>query len=453
MTERRTDAVEPESTDRLAKSCSAAKGSADSFCMRAGHGIFLIALALLVFGVVMVNSAGLSVRPDPGLVTSGAISEATYAARSTAYRPISFESVVLGRTTILALLSLVAMGIGSRMPVERLLTLRGILSPVPWLILAMIGLLLLVHVPGIGREANNSSRWIGTRTYGFQPSEFAKWAMVVVMAWHCTRRSGVMGSLLHGFLPALGLVGVVCALIALEDLGTAVLIFTVCVLLLVAGGAKWWHAGLLVPVGAVAAAGAIVASPYRVNRLLAWRNPFQDPQGIGYHIIQSMSAIAGGGLFGRGLGNSVQKFGYLPEDTTDFIYAIICEELGIVGAFAVLVLYAGLLYFGLRVITRVRTNADGSVESAVSPFSQLVGLGILLTIGLQALINVAVVTGIAPTKGIALPLLSSGGSGWVLTGFSLGLLLAIERTSFARERGEPEPAPVRTSEGLYLPVT
>ncbi|MBL9121064.1 MAG: FtsW/RodA/SpoVE family cell cycle protein [Phycisphaerae bacterium] len=424
----------------------------DAFGMRAGHGIFLIALILLVFGVVMVNSAGLTVKPDPGLVTSGAMTQTQFEKLSAAYRPISMDNVLFGRTTVLAGIAILAMFIGSRVPVERLYQLRGLFSPVPWLLVAMVAMLLLVHVPGIGRSANNSARWIGSPQYGFQPSEMAKWGMLFVVAWHCCRRGGVMKSFLHGFVPPLIAIAVVCALIANEDLGTAVLIFTVSVFMLVAGGARWWHAGMLLPLGAIAAWGAIVASPYRMNRLLAWRNPFEEPQGIGYHIIQSMSAISGGGLFGRGLGNSMQKFGYLPEDTTDFIYAIICEELGVVGGLAVLLLYAGLLYLGLRVINRMRTGADGLAEPSVPHFSQLFGLGILLTIGLQALINITVVTGLAPTKGIALPLLSSGGSGWVLTAFSLGLLLSIERHSLRREAGVVETPPLNERAPLLLPA-
>jgi cell division protein FtsW len=425
---------------------------ADPFLMRPGHGIVLIALILLVFGVVMVNSAGLTVKPDASLLASGAITQAQFDRWERSYRPISMESVLLGRTTILAGLALLAMFIGSRVPVERLYRLRGFASPVPWLLIAMVVLLLLVHVPGIGRSANNSARWIGSPQYGFQPSELAKWAMLFVVAWHCCRRGGVLTNFLHGFVPPMLAIGVICALIANEDLGTAVLIFAVCTFMLLAAGVRWWHAGLLIPAGLVAAWGLILVSPYRMNRLLAWRNPFEDPQGIGYHIIQSMSAISGGGLLGRGLGNSMQKFGYLPEDTTDFIYAIICEELGLVGALSVLLLYAGLIYCGLRIINRTRVAADGAVESMVPRFSQLFGLGILLTIGMQALINVTVVTGIAPTKGIALPLLSSGGSGWVLTAFSLGLLLAIERQTRAMEQGVVEAPPLNERAPLLLPA-
>ena len=163
-------------------------------------------------------------------------------------------------------------------------------------------------------------------------------------------------------------------------------------------------------------AAATVSSPYRLDRWRAWVDPYQDPQGIGYHVIQSMTTVAGGGLAGRGLGNGVQKFGYLPEDTTDFIFAVICEEMGLVGATVVVSLFGGLLLCGWSIIRRCD-----------DPFRRLLGLGILLTLGLQALINLAVVTGLAPTKGIALPLVSAGGTGWVLTAFSLGLLVSMGR--------------------------
>jgi cell division protein FtsW len=400
--------------------------------LRMSHGVVLCALTLLVIGVVMVNSAGLSVPPDPALVQSGAITEAQFEKMQASYRPISFEQVFFGRTTILAGLSLLAMFIASRIDVEWLYRLRGALSPVPWILGLSVVTLLLVHVPGIGREVNNSSRWIGPPSYGFQPSELAKWGMLLVAAWFCVRYENRIRSFRRGFLPAFAVLVVICGLIGKEDLGTAVLVFASCALVLVIGGLRLAHVALLVPVGLLLSAAAIVTSPYRVNRLLAWRDPWQEPEGIGYHVIQSMSAIAGGGLTGRGLGNSLQKFGYLPEDTTDFIYAIICEEQGIMGSVLVVSLYAGLLLFGLAIVTRGSKRPEA--DQIVPPFSRLVGIGVLLTIGLQALINLLVVTGLAPTKGIALPLLSSGGTGWVMIGFSLGLVLSIERSAMRRER-------------------
>jgi len=363
--------------------------------LRAGHGLMLCAIALLVFGVVMVNSAGLAVRTD---------------------EPVTFATLLVSRTTALAGLAILAMLIGSVVPVRRLFLARGLASPIPWLIVLTIGLLLAVYVPGVGREVNGARRWITMAGINFQPSELAKWTLIVILAWHATRRAGSVGDLIHGFTPAMILVGVICALIVTEDLGTAALIAAVSVALLIAAGSRIWHAALLMPVGAVGFLAALLASPYRVDRIKAFVNPFDDPQGIGYHVIQSMSAVHSGGLAGRGLGNAVHKFGYLPEDTTDFIFAIICEELGLAGAIGVITIYVIVLLCGLAVWRKV-----------AHPFERLVCLGVMLMIGMQAVINIAVVTGAAPTKGIALPLLSAGGSGWVLTSFCIGLLVSIDR--------------------------
>lgn len=368
--------------------------------MRPGHGLVLIVFALLTLGVVMVNSAGLTVDPQ---------------------RAIDLKQVLLGRPTVLALVALLMLLIGSRVPLHRLYEARGFASPVPWIVIGSLALLVAVHVPGIGREVNGARRWITLGPIGFQPSEVAKWTLIVVLAWYAAKRASLMGKLWRGFVPPMLLVGVVCALIVTEDLGTAVLIAMVAVIVLVAGGAKLWHVGLLFPPAVVAVGAALLASPYRLDRLRAFLDPYQDPQGIGYHMIQSMAAVAGGGLAGRGLGNGVQKFGYLPEDTTDFIFAVICEELGLIGAVVVISLYVGILLCGLTIIRR-----------AGDSFSRLLGLGILATIGLQALINMAVVTGLAPTKGIALPLLSSGGTGWALTALCVGLLVSMDRTSAAQ---------------------
>ena len=411
--------------------------------LRMSHGVILSMLALLVIGIVMVNSAGLDVPPDEALVKSGALSREAYDRAVARYQPIEFETVFFGRTTILAAIALLMVWVGSRFDVERFITARGARSWIPWILGGIVVTLALTQVPGIGREVNGSARWIGPAALGFQPSEFAKWGMLIVVSWFCVRHADRLQSFKRGFLPALGLLAFICALIGKEDLGTAVLVFASCTLVLLIGGLRWTYVAMLIPLGALLALVAIFTSPYRVNRLLAWRDPWQDPEGIGYHIIQSMSAIAGGGLTGRGLGNSLQKFGYLPEDTTDFIFAIICEEQGIVGALLVVSLYAGLLLFGLAIVTRGSNRPEA--DRIVPPFSRLVGIGVLLTIGLQALINLLVVTGLAPTKGIALPLLSSGGSGWVMIGFSLGLVLSIERSAMRRERElgitEEEQAP------------
>jgi len=171
---------------------------------------------------------------------------------------------------------------------------------------------------------------------------------------------------------------------------------------------------------------AIVQEPYRLQRLTAFLDPWADMKGAGYHPIQSMLALAHGNVTGTGLGQGVQKFGYLPEDTTDFIFAVICEEMGFAGAALVIALYLTILWTGLGILRDCR-----------DVFGRLVALGVMLTLGIQAAINLAVVTVMLPTKGIALPLVSAGGTGWVLTAFSLGLLAALDNANaLERETGD-----------------
>ena len=210
------------------------------------------------------------------------------------------------------------------------------------------------------------------------------------------------------------------------------LVFASGAALLMIGGMRWWYVMGLVPIGMVGAVVAVKLEPYRMARLTSYMDPWADPQGAGYHTIQSLSAIAGGGFWGRGIGNSLQKFGYLPEDTTDFIFCIICEELGVIGAMLVVMLFATLLLCGLAIVMRGARHA--SADAVVPPFSRLFGTGVLFTVGLQVLINLLVVTGLAPTKGIALPFISSGGSGWVMSGLAIGLLISIERSAIEREQ-------------------
>ena len=400
--------------------------------LRMSHGVILSMLALLVIGIVMVNSAGLDVPPDEALVKSGAISREAYDRAVARYQPIEFETVFFGRTTILAAMALLMVWVGSRFDVERFITARGARSWIPWILGGIVVTLALTQVPGIGREVNGSARWIGPAALGFQPSEFAKWGMLIVVSWFCVRHADRLQSFKRGFLPALGLLAFICALIGKEDLGTAVLVFASGSALLMIGGMRWWYVMGLVPIGLIGAVVAVKLEPYRMARLTSYMDPWADPQGAGYHTIQSLSAIAGGGFWGRGIGNSLQKFGYLPEDTTDFVFAIICEELGVMGAVFVIALFATLLLCGLSIVMRGARLREA--DAIVPPFSRLLGTGILLTIGMQVLINLLVVTALAPTKGIALPFISSGGSGWVTTGLAIGLLISIERSAIRRER-------------------
>lgn len=403
--------------------------------LRSSHLVALTAIALLMIGVVMVNSATMAVTPlaaDATVATSGT----------------SITSVLFGRTTIYMLIAVTGMLICWRLPVRQMARrVQAVSIPAQQMQqgffsteFKMLGLaaaffvvlLGLAYVPGLQRVVNGSPRWIQLPIPGLgdalsvQPSEIVKWGMVILLAWFATRRAEVMHRFLPGLMPALIVLGAVCVAVVTADLGTGFLIFCAGCILLIAAGARIWHFLAFIPLGAMALLAAIMMSPYRVARITAFLDPYADPKGTGYHMIQSMLAVMNGEGFGRGLGFGIQKFGYLPEDQTDFIFAIICEELGIGGAFVVASLFGALIWFGIGI---VRREKDG--------FLQLVALGIITTIAIQALINLAVVTGLGPTKGIALPLISNGGTGWLLTSMSLGLLMAIDRTQ-DQPLAEPE---------------
>jgi len=382
--------------------------------LRPGQVIALCVFALLTIGVVMVNSAGMAVAPVDSSLDS--------------VPSVSTRSILLSRSTVYMGLAILAMGVGSMLPVRRAAAVlaggrdgREGLAPLMVGAGALVVVCALVYVPGLSREVNGSSRWLRLPGLGtelsLQPSELAKWGLVVVIAWYGAARARVIHEFWAGLVPALLAVGAVAGFIIVEDLGTGTLIAAVACLMLLAAGARVWHFAMFVPLAVLGLVGAILTSPYRVKRILAFIDPYADPQGIGYHAIQSLVAIAGGKGFGRGLGHGLQKFNYLPEDTTDFIFAIICEELGIAGAAVVIGLFGALLWAGFVVMRR---ESDAMLR--------LVALGVVGTVALQAIINLAVVTALAPTKGIALPLLSSGGTGWILTAFSMGLLVAIDRT-------------------------
>jgi len=372
---------------------------------RAADVLITAAFALLCLGVLFVNSAGMSVAvPGPDGTLPAAV---------------TFQTIVLSRSTLYMVLALLALGVTSFLPIGRLGKSAKSIAWIPFLWPVAILLLLTVYVPGLGHEANGSHRWI-TLPAGltFQPSEVAKWASVLVLAWYAQTYGDRLSVFFRGLLPALVLLGTLTVLVTLEDLGTGVLIVTSGTIVLLAAGARIWHFIMLAPIGILGVLAALVASPYRLERLRAFLDPFADPDGTGYHIIQSLVAIANGKGFGRGLGFGLQKFGYLPEDRTDFLFAVVCEELGVAGAAIVLALYATLIVAAVAILCRQH-----------DPFRKLLALGIVTTIAVQALMNLMVVTGLAPTKGIALPLMSSGGTGWILTAAALGLLVAMDRAS------------------------
>lgn len=392
--------------------------------LRPGHVIWLCALALLTIGVLMVNSAGMSVNSTSS---------------------VTFTSIVLSKSTVYMVLALMAMTAASLLPISawlnRLQTTSGpgfgtssggwSARPLWFGALALLGILALVYVPGLGKSVNGSHRWLSLPIPGMdqrmQPSEIAKWGLVLLIAWYAAVMGPRLASFKHGLLPALVAIGLVAGVIIKEDLGTGALVLLVATLLLMLAGARLWHFAMFVPIPVAGLALAVLTSEYRMKRIQTFLDPYLDPQGSGYHMIQSMTAIANGEVFGRGLGHGLQKFGYLPEDQTDFIFAIICEELGLLGAGVVICLYIFMLWAGYQVLRRQQTL-----------ILKLVAFGVIATVGFQAIVNIAVVTAMGPTKGIALPLLSSGGTGWILTAACLGLIISMDRVT----ADEAEPVPM-----------
>ena len=403
--------------------------------MRSGLALALLVVALFTIGVVMVNSASLELRLDPSLAM-----DVEPDGTATGFS-VTFERVLLGKYIKLALVAMAALALAAFLPVERIRKGRGFASPIPWIAIMVVGALLLTFVPGIGVTQNGAARWVKLGPIGFQPSEIAKWCMPLLIAWYVCRQNVDVRRFGTGLLPPLVFAAVVCGLVAIEDLGTGVLIMLVVLGVLLAAGVRVWQVACLVPLGGLAFAGLVLAEPYRVRRIVSFWEPYADPGDSGYHLVQSLSAIAGGGPMGRGLGHSLQKFGYLPEINSDFIFALICEELGIFGAALVVSIFMGILLFGLSIVLG-RSVPNAEIKSTDTPlvprFSQLVGLGVLLTFGLQAFINIAVVSGWAPTKGIALPLVSHGGTGWILTSAALGLVVSIDRSAWRRARERTE---------------
>jgi len=286
----------------------------------------------------------------------------------------------------------------------------------PALYLAII-LLVLVKIPGIGRTVNGADRWIGLGPLSVQPSEVIKLAMVLVMAHYLALDPLKIKSFRFGLVPILGLLGVVAGLIMLQpDLGTTLVIAGTTFFMLIAVGARVSHLVALGGVGVALVVAAIAAAPYRMRRILAFLDPWADPSGKGYQTIQALLALGPGGLFGLGLGQSKQKFLYLPENHTDFIFAMIGEELGFVGTSFVVLLFFVFVWRGFRV-----------GMGAIDLFSGLLAVGLTSMVGIQAMINMGVVSGILPVTGITLPFLSYGGTSLVFTMLGVGILLNISR--------------------------
>lgn len=292
------------------------------------------------------------------------------------------------------------------------------------IIVLCVVLLLLVFVPPLGREAGGARRWFKLWNLGFQPSELAKLGLIVYMADFLSRKDHSINNVLRTLLPLLMVSGLVIGLILLQpDLGTAVVIASFTMILLFVAGIKWSYLLGLFGVSMPVLYLLICRVPYRWRRIKIFLDPWQDPKGTGFQMIQSFLALGSGGIFGVGLGMSRQKLFYLPEAHTDFIFSIIGEELGLIGTLSITVLFVIFVWQGMRIVFKT-----------VDAFGKFLSLGVVTMMALEILINIGVTIGALPTKGLPLPFISYGGSALFFHMAAVGLLLNIARDDLGTRR-------------------
>lgn len=279
-------------------------------------------------------------------------------------------------------------------------------------------LLFLVFIPGLGHSAGGARRWIGFSFFTFQPVEYAKLAICLYLSDYLTRKMKLMVAGDYTVLvpPIAVLLFMLSLVIAQPDLGSTIFILMIAGILFILAGIRFRYVAMAVIPVIFAIVILIIKAPYRMNRIAAYLNPWKDPRGTGFQIIQSFLAFSSGGIKGVGLGQSAQKLFYLPQSYTDFIFSIISEELGLIGALFVLSLYGCFFVMGVRIANKTH-----------DPFYRLLAYSLVLVITLQALINILVTTGLVPTKGLPLPFVSYGGTSLIFNMIAVGLLLAIDR--------------------------
>ncbi len=354
----------------------------------------LLTLVLLTVGVVMVLSASFArAYYDPTNETGG---NATY---------------YFVRQALFAMCGVGVMFVCSRFPMGFYRHISRIVM------LVSIALLVLVLVPGIGEKVNGSRRWINLGFTTFQPSEVAKIGIIMYFSFLiCTLKEKVT-DLREGLLRFIVTLGIVCALLVLEPhMSGIIIILAIGLVMLFLGGLpmRWFVIGGLSGASLLGIGYALF--PYVRERFFAWLNPFADMSGDGYQIVQSLYSIGSGGLLGLGLGNSRQKYLYLPEEHNDFIFSVVCEELGFIGAMLILTLFALLIIRGYWLSMHARDR-----------YSALVGAGITTHLAMQVILNVAVCTNSIPCTGISLPLFSYGGTALLLQMAELGIILSLSR--------------------------
>lgn len=287
----------------------------------------------------------------------------------------------------------------------------------PALIFSLL-LLVLVLIPGIGREISGARRWFRFKFISFQPSELAILAIIIYLADFIHRKGDMIKTLWRGFVPQMLVLGLTVLLILMQpDLGTALAIVVVVFIILFVAGVRPSYLLSLILASLPLLYILIFSVPYRRMRITAFLNPWLDPKGSGFQIIQSQISLGSGGIFGVGLGHSKQKLFYLPAAHTDFIFSIIGEELGLIGTIAVIALFIIFIQQGLKI-----------VKNAPDKFGYFLSLGLVSMISLKAIVNIGVCCGIFPTKGLPLPFISYGGSSFIFDMVSVGILMNIART-------------------------
>ncbi|HEY6200007.1 MAG TPA: putative lipid II flippase FtsW [Candidatus Binatia bacterium] len=351
--------------------------------------IFFTVAALLAVGITMVLSTSY-------LYAQERFGDGTYFFR---------------KQLIAAGIGFVGLLIAAAMPVE---VYRKLAYP---LMAAVLLVLVFLLIPGIGAVRGGARRWVVLGGFAFQPAELAKLSLLLYLARSLAKKTDKMASFTLGVLPHLVVGGLFIGLIVLEpDLGTAVTLGLLLILMLFIAGAKLSHLVYLGLAALPVVAVAIMGAEYRLRRMMTFLDPWRDASKSGFQIIQSYIAFGSGQLLGRGLGESRQKMFYLPEAHTDFIFSVIGEEMGLLGAFGVLALFAVIIVRGLRLTSRIE-----------EPFSQYLAFGLTTLLGLQALIHMSVVMGLLPTKGLVLPFISYGGSAMMVNLIEAGMLLGLSR--------------------------
>ena len=380
-------------------------------------GLLFAVLTLLAIGILMVYSAS-------GVRALDALNNPQY---------------YLLLQSAWGLLGLVGLALAARIDYHRY---RAVALP---LLVLVVALLVAVLLPGIGSRGGGAVRWLRlVGPVGVQPAEPAKLALVLYLAaWLSTRRAALTQGRLG--LAFLLVVGAVAALVAVEpDLGTAVVLVATALTMYFLAGARLIEFAAIGVLASVTLASLALAAPYRVARLFSFLDPWSDAAGLGFHTIQAIYALALGGPFGEGLGAGREKFGFLPAPYTDSIYAVLADELGLVGALAVLLLFGVVMFQGMRIVRR-----------APDPFGALLAAGITASIGLQAWINMAVIVSLVPMTGITLPFISYGGSSLLVSLTGVGMLLNIGRQgalAHGRTRGSAHPPGGRRDRRSYEPV-